>query len=294
MISLHGIIPPVPTAFQKDESLFPEKLKENIAKLLLYDMTGVVVLGSNGEKVMLSEKERRSVIENAREVVPTGKLLIAGAGGESTLETIHDVKMVSECGADAAMVLSPSYYRNRMSQEAFVLHYHRVADASPVPVIIYNMPACTGVDLDAGTILEISKHPNIAGIKDSGGNLTKMAHILGSAREEFQYLAGGAGFLLPALSGGAAGGILALANIAPGLCLDIYNAFLEGRLDRARELQYKAVPVNDAVNREGGVPALKAAMDQLEFYGGPVRSPLLPLEESERTVLIKLLDESLV
>ena len=177
-----------------------------------------------------------------------------------------------------------------MSREALVHHYNIVADASAVPVIIYNMPACSGIDMDAETIIEIAHHPNIIGIKDSGGNLKKMENIIRETESDFQYLTGAAGVLLPSLSGGAVGGILALANIAPGLCLEIYEAYHAGDLEKAHTLQEIANPVNAAVTKTGGIPALKAAMDYLGMFGGPVRSPLLPMNEEDLPELHQLLN----
>ena len=192
-------------------------------------------------------------------------------------------------GADALLVLNPFYYKGLMTKEVLVRHYHSVADASEAPLIIYNMPANSGLDMDAETILTIAKHPNIIGLKDSGGNLVKMGEILRQTGTKFQVLAGSAGFLLPALSAGAVGGILALANIAPGLCLELFNAFQAGEMDKARELQYRAIPINHSITRKWGIPALKTAMDHLGMYGGPVRPPLQSLDQTSKSELLKLL-----
>jgi 4-hydroxy-2-oxoglutarate aldolase len=180
-----------------------------------------------------------------------------------------------------------------MTKDALKKHYFAVADASPVPVLIYNMPANSGLDMDAETIASFSFHENIIGVKDSGGNVVKMSDIIRLSADGFQVLAGSAGFLLPALSVGAIGGILALANIAPQLCLDIYNSFHEGEMAKAAILQRKAVPVNSAVTSRWGIPALKAAMDHLGNYGGAVRGPLMDISEENRSSLIKILDEYL-
>ena len=178
-----------------------------------------------------------------------------------------------------------------MTQQALVAHYHEVADACSVPVILYNMPANTGMDLEAGQILAIADHPNIIGVKDSGGNVAKMGAILHGAKPGFNVLAGSAGFLLPALSIGACGGILALANIAPQKCIDIFQAFRQGSMEKARAEQLSAIALNTAVTRGWGVPALKAAMDHLGLYGGPGRKPLMPLDESLRPKLFDMLKD---
>lgn len=293
MIKLNGLYPPLPTSFKEDEELYLTKIQENIQELCTYDLAGILVLGSNGELVMLSREEKKKVFEAAGKAIPAGKLLIAGSGAQSTRETIEVSKMAAGSGADAVLVLNPSYYRGQMNGEALTRFYHDVADSSPAPVIIYNMPSNSGLDMDADTILAASAHDNIIGLKDSGGNLVKMAAIIKNAKKGFQVLAGSAGFLLPALSIGAVGGILALANIAPGLCLDIYKSFRSGDMDSATQHQLRVVELNTAVTRKWGVPALKAAMDYLGMYGGPVRKPLLPVNDSVRDQLIDLVNKTL-
>ncbi len=292
MSQLTGIIPPLPTAFDREEKLLPEKIKSNIQILSRFDLSGFLILGSNGELVMLTHKEKIIAYEAAREAIGKEYLMLAGTGGQSTLETIELTKQAAKAGADAALVLNPYYYKGQMTKEAIVKHYFDVADASSIPVIVYNMPANTAMDMDAGTILALSQHPNITGVKDSGGNLTKMGMILRDVKEDFSFLAGSAGFLLPALSMGASGGILALANIAPSQCADIFTSFMKGDAERAKRIQHQMIPVNTAVTRQWGVPALKAAMDYLGLYGGPARRPLLELEESKRMELTKLLDSN--
>jgi 4-hydroxy-2-oxoglutarate aldolase len=239
---------------------------------------------------MLSEKEKEMVYSAARDEIPADRLMIAGTGAQSTRETISRTKLAASCGADAALVLNPSYYRGQMTTEVLIKHYHAVADSSDIPLIIYNMPANSGIDMDADQILEIARHPNIIGLKDSGGNLVKMASIINRAPDEFQVLAGSASFLLPALTIGAVGGILALANISPSLCSGIRDAFLDGNMELAKELQFKAVEPNTAVTRKWGIPALKAAMDYLGLYGGPVRKPLLPVSDEIKQKLIPIID----
>ncbi|HSO77284.1 MAG TPA: dihydrodipicolinate synthase family protein [Bacteroidales bacterium] len=291
-LNLSGIFPPLPTSFDRNENLLPEKIRYNIELLSGYDLSGFLILGSNGEQVMLSDKERSEAVAAARKALPKGKLLLAGTGGQSTRETISLTKAAAAEGADAVLVLNPFYFKSLMTHEALVKHYLDVADASPVPVIVYNMPGNTGVDMTAAMVIEMAAHPNIAGMKESGGNVVKMGEVLRSVPPGFQVLAGGAGFLLPALSMGAVGGILALSNIAPAQCIEIYRLFLAGDTVNARALQHKMIPVNAAVTARWGVPALKAAMDHLGLYGGPARRPLLPLKSDITEQLLKLISES--
>ncbi len=290
MLSLQGIFPPLPTPFDTRENLATEKLKDNIKKLSAYKLAGFLVLGSNGELVNLTDEEKEKVFKEAREAIPKDKTMLAGTGCQSTRQTIHLTKKAASSGADAVLVLNPSYYKGLMSREALKIHYFAVADASPVPVIVYNMPANTGLDMDAESITAISAHENIIGLKDSGGNLAKMGEIRESVSPDFQVLAGSAGFLLPALTVGAIGGILALANIAPVQCLQVYQSFLKGHMQEAREQQLKIIALNNAVTRKWGVPALKEAMDQLGLFGGPSRKPLLPVDEQTRKQLQQLLE----
>ena len=292
MLKLNGIYPPLPTSFDSSEHLALDKMRENIRKLSEYKLSGFLVLGSNGEIVNLTEKEKLEVYEMARDAIPSNKLMIAGTGGQSTRETIELTKSAANAGTDAVLVLNPSYYKSLMSTTALVSHYFAVADASSVPVIIYNMPANSGLDMNADTIVEIASHPNIIGMKDSGGNMVKMGDIRLRVKPEFQILAGSAGFLLPAMSVGAVGGILALANIAPKQCIEIYESFLAGDMAKARKMQLEMIPVNDAVTSKWGIPALKEAMDQLGLYGGPSRKPILPVTSDVKTELMNILNKN--
>jgi 4-hydroxy-2-oxoglutarate aldolase len=289
MTTLKGIIPPLPTSFHPDEELHPEMIRENILQLLQHDLAGILVLGSNGELVMLTEKEKEQVYATAREAIPRDKLMIAGTGGQSTRETIRLSGLAAMHGADAVLVLNPFYYKGQMSGDVLVEHYHEVAENSEIPVIIYNMPANSGIDMGAETILRISEHPNITGLKDSGGDIPKMKEVIRDAPEDFRVMAGSAGFLLPALEAGAKGGILALANIFPGICLEIMDLYAEGELEKAQELQLNVIRLNTAVTRQWGVPGLKSAMDLLGNYGGPCRKPLRDLDPGRKTELKSLI-----
>lgn len=291
MIKLNGIFPPLPTSFDKNENLALGKLKDNIVKLSKYKLAGFLVLGSNGELVNLTEKEVRDVYSASREAIPADKIMLVGTGAQSTSETINNTKAAANAGADAALVLNPFYYKGLMTQEALIAHYHDVADASTIPIIIYNMPACSGLDMDAETIVKISNHDNIIGMKDSGGNMIKMGAIKKMTKPDFQILAGSAGFLLPALTMGAIGGILALANIAPEKCISVYDDYCSGNLKNAQKTQLELIPINTAVTAKWGVPALKATMDYLGLYGGVARKPLLPIKEETKQQLIKLIEK---
>ena len=293
MLKLNGIYPPLPTSFDGNEELAVDKMKKNITSLCKYDLAGFLVLGSNGELVNLSEKEKHEIYSSTRESIPANKIMLAGTGGQSTRETIINTKAAANSGADAALVLNPSYYKGLMTGDALKHHYWSVADSSSIPIIIYNMPANTSLDMDAETIVKISIHENIIGLKDSGGNIVKMGDIKQMADHEFQILAGSAGFLLPALAMGAVGGILALANILPDKCIRVYNNFFSGNIETAKETQLELIQINSAVTSKWGIPALKAAMDFIGLYGGDSRKPILPIKPEIKNQLIELLEKQL-
>jgi len=285
MLDLSGIYPPIPTPFDSDGKIATLAVSENLHGWNQYPLRGYVVLGSNGELVLLSAQERVRVLETARDAIPPDKLMIAGTGCQSTEQTVELTKSAAAIGADAALVVTPSYYRGLMTKDALRKHFHAVAEVSSIPIIIYNIPSCTGIDLDAESVAALAEHENIIGIKDSGGNVIKMAEIGRLTGPDFQVLAGSASFLLPALSVGAVGGILALANIAPVQCLGIWQYFLDRKWEEARQMQVRMIPVNTAITRRWGVPAVKAALDTLGMYGGPVRPPLLPLSNETKQKL---------
>ncbi|MCL4425601.1 MAG: dihydrodipicolinate synthase family protein [Firmicutes bacterium] len=285
-----GIFAPIPTPFINEEIAF-DKLRENLAWWGATELAGVVVMGSNGEFVYLSEREKEELIAVVRENLNPGKKVIAGTGCESTKETVRLTKRAGQLGADAALIVTPHYYKGSMTNEALKKYYFDVADASPIPVMLYNMPNNTGLNMPAKLVSEVSTHPNIVGIKDSSGNIVQISEIIANVRPDFSVFAGSASFLLTSLAMGAVGGTLATANIVPNQCVAIQRLFAEGRLDEARQLQLKILPVNAAVTSRWGVAGLKAAMDLLGHFGGAPRRPTLPLKEAEREELRRILAE---
>ena len=289
MLSLAGIYPPITTPFDQRGEVSYDALAGNLARWRTYDLAGYVVLGSNGEAAYLTEQEKRRVLEQARSSIPSDKLLIAGTGCESTRATIALTADAAQAGADAALVITPHFFS--LNADRLLGYYHAVADASPIPVILYNVPKFTHADMDADTIARIAVHPNIIGIKDSGGNITKIGDTIRQAGPDLQVLAGSAGFLLASLALGAVGGVVALANIAPQQAIDIHGLYQQGAWAEAAALQRRMIPVNSAVTARFGVPGLKAALDMLGWYGGPVRAPLTNLSEGERDTLRGVLTE---
>ncbi len=276
-INLAGIYPPISTPFADKGEIAFEHLRANLALWNEWPLGGYVVGGSNGEFVSQSFEERVAVVKTVREEMSSNHLLIAGAGMHSTQETVDLTQAMATVGADAVLIVTPSYYKSKMDLRALRGHYHTVAEASSVPVLLYNVPANTGVDMPAGTILELAQHANIVGIKDSSGDLAKMGAVISAAPRGFQVLAGSGSFFLPALAIGAVGLIAALVNIAAADLARIQTLFRDGQIGDARNLQQKLIETNSAVTSRFGVAGLKAALDLLGFYGGPVRSPLQPL-----------------
>jgi 4-hydroxy-2-oxoglutarate aldolase len=292
MKSMRGVLPPITTPFDIEGNLDEGALRANLARWLETGLHGFVVLGSNGEYALLSKEEKLRVLEIAREMIPLDRLLIAGTGADSTREALDLTRRAAQIGADAALIVTPHYYRGQMNAAAWTHHYRALADASPIPILIYNVPAYTTVEIDAGTVIELACHENIIGIKDSSANFSKMGEIIRFAPSDFAVLVGTGAAIFPALSIGAKGVVPALGNIAPRECVAIYDAFHAGELDKARRLQLRMIRPNSAVTAKWGVPGLKAAMDELGYYGGPPRAPLMPLGESERVKLREILRQA--
>jgi 4-hydroxy-2-oxoglutarate aldolase len=290
MNDLAGVFPPIPTPFDEDGELALSRLKENLAVWESKPLSGYVVGGSNGEFVHLSEDEQAVMVTSVKELMAPERRLIAGAGTASTRGTIANCRRAAEAGADAALVLAPGYYRNLMTSEALLAHFVAVADSSPIPIVLYNVPANTGVNLPEEAVVALAAHPNIFGMKDSSGDVARMANLVLRCGEEFKILAGSGGYFLPALSVGAVGCVAALANIAAEELAQIWSQFQSGDSEAAAQLQRRLVEPNRAVTSRYGVPGLKAALDLLGLYGGPVRSPLQPLTTSERAQLGRILE----
>jgi len=289
----NGIYPPLPTFFDANDELDIPTLQRHMHKLVDSGIAGYVLMGSNGEAVHLTSDERVRLIQGAREVINDelqAMPLIVGCGESSTRNTIANCRLAAEYGADIVLILPPFYYRGSMNTQALLAHYRAVADASPLPILIYNMPANTaGLDLDANTVCVLAEHENIVGVKDSAGNIAKLAQIVASVPEIFKVLAGSAGYLLPALSVGAGGAISALANVFPQEVCDVQALFDAGQLDAARRLQARLIPANNAVTTLYNVSGLKAALELTAGYGGLPRMPLLPLTAQERVTLSDML-----
>ncbi|XP_075613621.1 4-hydroxy-2-oxoglutarate aldolase, mitochondrial [Balearica regulorum gibbericeps] len=277
-LDLRGIFPPLATPFSPTQEVDYARLEGNLCRYASIPFRGLVVLGSNGEYPYLAPRERLELVSCVRRALPKDRLLLAGSGCESTQATIELTVSMAEAGADVALVVTPCYYRGAMTSAALVQHYTEVADASPIPVVLYSVPANTGLDLSLEAVLTLAQHPNIVGIKDSGGDITRMGLMVHKTRQEdFQVLAGSAGFLLASYALGASGGVCALANVLGAPLCQLDRLCREGRWQEARDLQHRLIEPNVAVTHRFGIPGLKRAMEWFGYYGGPCRAPLAPL-----------------
>ena len=291
-ISLRGCFPPIPTPFDAEGRVDLDRLSSNLESWQKTPLAGFAVLGSNGEAVFLKEEEKIEIWKRAGETISKDRLFIAGTGCEATAETLGLTEKAARMGANAAMVVTPHYYKASMDHRALLHHYTTLADRSPIPIILYNVPAFTGIDLGLETIRELARHPNVIGLKESSGNLVKIAQLAAFPDDTFQVLAGSGSFLFPALAVGAVGGVMALASVAAHALADLVESYGNGQMKKAREIQNRLIPPNLAVTARFGIPGLKAAMDLIGMYGGPVRAPLLPLNETEKNELERVLRQA--
>ncbi|KAL4231156.1 4-hydroxy-2-oxoglutarate aldolase [Mactra antiquata] len=291
-MDISGIYPPIATPFNADETIAYDKLQQNLERWNQIPFRGYVVQGSNGEYVYLREEERVELVRRVSEMAGKDKLIIAGAGCESTRDTISMCKKMADAGAQAVLVVTPCFYKGLMTNEALIAHFLKVADSSPVPVIIYSVPVNTGIDLSADVIIQLSTHSNIVGVKDSGGDISKIGYMVHKTKNNnFQVLAGSASFLLASYTLGGAGGVLGLANVLGEPCCELEKLFKEGKHEEARLLQYRLIQPNIAVTKRFGVPGLKYAMEMLGYYGGPNRSPLVPISTQNASVIKQIFTE---
>src|SRR6185295_14424550 len=277
------------TPFDEAGAVRYDAFERNFEKYLKAGVEGYLVLGSNGESVYLEHSEKLKLIEAARKKVPASMTLLAGTGVESTQATITLTKEAADRGADAVLVKNPFYFKSQMTFDVYMAHYTAVADVSPIPVIIYNVPVFTGVPLQSKLVIELSKHPNIRGLKDSSGDAKLISEVVWNTDGgTFGVLAGAAATLLPAMVAGARGGIIAIACAAPVAALRLYRAFSAGDYKKAGELQRIIAPAAGAVTGTNGIAGLKAAMELEGFQAALPRRPLLPLKAEQREDLAQV------
>ncbi len=290
-MKLQGIFTALTTPFDHTGELYRTKVFHNISRLNQVALAGYVAGGSTGENALLTVEERIQIWRWIREATTDGRLLIAGTGAESVRETVLLSNCAAEAGFDAALVLTPHYYPNTMRNPATqALFFRAVADQSKLPVILYNMPAVSGFDLPVETIAELSHHPNIAGLKDSSGNVEKLAATVKAVKPGFQVLSGSGTAVWASLVAGACGAILAFANAAPYACITIWEAFRTRENEAGADWQERIKLAAQLVTAKYGVPGLKHAMDLNGFYGGPPRLPLVPPTAAARAEIEQAFD----
>ena len=272
---LQGIFPPIPTPFDERGEISPRELAANVRRWMSTKLAGVLVLGSNGEAAFLDEAEDDVAVGTAREHVPSDRVLLVGTGRESTRATIAATKRAAALGADAVLVRAPGYFKTQMTPEALVAHYTAVADGSPVPVLLYNLPNVVGFSLTLPVVTTLAAHPNIVGMKETSTDLERLMQFAG-VRPDFRVLCGWGQVAYPALASGASGAILAVSNVVPDVCVELYDTVRAGRHDVARDMQQRLIPLAQLVTAVYGVAGLKVALEIVGYYGGPVRAPLLP------------------
>lgn len=296
---LTGLFPPLPTPFTADGALDLDALRANVQQLNSIGLSGYLALGSNSEAVHVTPQEASRVYATVCAAAAPDKLVIGGTGQFSTQATIEMTRRAADAGCAAALIVTPFYYKNSMTLEALRAHYFAIADASPIPVMIYNVPANTGFNIAPNIVADIAQHPNIVGMKDSAGDINQLAEAVRLTRSRpvdketsFKVFSGNYGAMLPGLTFGIVGAILAVANIAPQECVDIFNLFKQGQIEAAGALHLRLLPVARAVTSQFGVPGLKAAMNLLGYRGGWPRLPLLPLGANQQAEVEKILREA--
>lgn len=289
MRRLEGIFPPVATPFDASGAVACDAFRANLRTLMARGLHGVVVAGSNGEAPLLDEAERTCLVRCAREVVPADRWLIAGIGGESTRQTIARAKAAAEHGADVMLVASPHYFGPQMTSAALLAHFTAVAEESPKPIVLYNIPKYVHFAIPAEVVAALAGHPNVAGVKDSSGDEAQRAGYLGALAGRGVFLTGAAHQLADAMAEGAAGGIVAVSQFATALTLRLYERARAGDVEGARAAQAELSPIAREIVGGMAVPGLKVAMDLTGLVGGPPRPPLLPLDDAGRARVRELL-----
>ncbi len=288
-LDLAGILPPVATPFVDDE-VDVGAMRANCERWMRTGLRGILLLGTNGEAPLIRDDEAVRLVDAAREAVPSDRVLIAGTGRQATRDVIALSRAVARAGADAVLVLTPSVYRSQLTPAALLGHYCAIADGSPVPVVLYNMPQATGVTLSPALVQELASHPNIAGIKESSGDVAVVGELVARLAPGSPVVVGAAASLYASLMVGATGGVVAIANVVPELCVRLYELARSGRHEEALALQRSLAPLAAAVTTGFGVPGLKAAMALAGYRPGEPRRPLPPLDDAGRRTIRHLFD----
>ncbi len=291
-LNLNGIIAALPTPFNYEGEVDHEKLKNNIEHWNRTDLLGYLILGSTSEFPHLTTDEKLAVIETVRGVMAGEKLLLVGTGELSTRQTIEMTGRAHDFGADGAVVITPFYYKKLLNDEHHEAHFRRIADTSPIPIMIYMIPQFSGVYLMPETIAGLAEHQNIIGLKESSGDLSALKDLFRELKtDNFNVMLGGPAIFTQGLEAGAAGAIFAVAALAPNACIAVEHAYRHSNHERAEDLQNRLTKLA-RVTTANGVGHLKAAMDLVGMYGFLPRSPMPVPTESEREEIEKTIAES--
>ena len=293
-VDLSGVLVPCTTPFDPvTGEVDLVGFRTNVRSFLAHPVRGIVVGGSTGEAVLLEEDERMVLLEGARDLVPDDRLVVAGTGAESTRSTIRRCKESAGTGADAVLVQPPAFYRGAMTDAALLEYYRAVAAASPIPVILYQVPLrMSTLEFSTNLVADLAKVANVVGIKDSRGSLELVAELVDRTPDAFQVLVGSGAVLYGSLEVGAVGGILGVANLAPGAAAAIHTAQRAGDSAEAGRMQEAVAPVHTEIVAAMGVPGVKAGMDLLGLRGGDPRLPLRPLSDRDRESVASVLDHA--
>jgi 4-hydroxy-tetrahydrodipicolinate synthase len=291
-MKLRGIIPPVVTPFTPDQELDFPGLRRHIDLMLARGVHGIFVLGTTGEFYALEEWEKQRVVADAMAHVANRSPVFVGTGAETTREVIRLTRMAEREGAAGVSVVTPYFIKPNQAELAD--HFRRVAESTGLPVVLYNNPAtCGGVSIDPETVARLAELPNVVGIKDSSGDLQNTIEIIRqTSPETFSVLVGRDTLILAALQAGAQGAIPASCNIAPDLCVGIYESFVHGEFEAARQFQARLHPVRMAMSLGTGNSAVKEAMALLGRGAGPMRAPVLPFGDAHKAKLKAILESA--
>ncbi len=289
--NFRGIFPALTTPFVNGK-FSKEKFSGNISKFKKFDYSGYLVLGSTGESILLTDGEKLSIVESACALIPSGKKVIVGAGRDTAEATVEFIEKISDFDPDAALVVTPFYYKSQMTTKVMINYFTQVADKSGIPVLIYNVPKFTGISIQIEAVKELMEHPNIAGIKESSGSLEFIEEIIRIRKPGFSVFTGAGSIICPSLMMGANGAVVAVGNIDLGTTVEMYNAYKYGDINRAKDIQFNLIEVNKKIAGAFGIPGIKHALDLLGFYGGDPRPPLLPLENSNKEKIKTILLEA--
>lgn len=288
-MDLKGILLPTTTPFDADGKIDASAISSNIKAWSARGVIGFVALGSTGERVHLDEREYLETIETSRAAVSSDAAFIVGAGQQSTVGTIKEIKHAARAGADAVLVITPYFYRSAITQDTLISFYTAVADESPVPVLLYSMPPLTGIKIEPETVARLSEHANIIGVKDSSNDVAGFTKTVNLCSPDFAVMTGNGTVLLDALRAGATGAILAVGCVVPEVCVEIYNALKSANEDHASALQSNLTPLAAAVTTRFGIGGLKSALDFAGYRGGSVRAPLRSPDDAARQEILSAL-----